>query len=48
MYLQENVLQHDSFPSDATKEDLQQFLRYSETKIGIFQAEVYVTVKLNI
>ena len=35
---QETVLQHDTYPNDANKEDLEQFLKDPEMKIGIFQS----------
>ena len=34
----ETILQHDNHPNDATKEDLQEFLKQPEIKIGIFQS----------
>ena len=36
----ETSLQHDKYPDDATKEDLQQFLKQPDTKIGIFQSRL--------
>ena len=35
---QETILQHDNHPNDATKEDLQDFLKNQKVKIGIFQS----------
>ena len=35
----ETVIQHDTYPSNATKTELQNFLRHSETRIGIFQTK---------
>ena len=34
----ETILHHDNHPNDATKEDLQDFLKQPEIKIGIFQS----------
>ena len=34
----ENILKHDVYPNDATKDDLQMFLKQPEIKIGIFQS----------
>jgi len=34
----ENILYHDTYPNDATKEDLEQFLKRPEIKIGIFRS----------
>ena len=34
----EDILQHDNHPNDATKEDLQDFLKTPVIKIGIFQS----------
>merc|ERR1711899_7847 len=34
----ETILHHDNHPNDATKEDLQDFLKQPEIKMGIFQS----------
>lgn len=34
----ENIIYHNTYPNDATKEDLEQFLKRPEIKIGIFQS----------
>ena len=34
------IIQHDNHPNDASKEDLQKFLKESETEIGIFQSRL--------
>ena len=36
----ESVVKHDEYPNDATKNDLQSFLKQSEIKVGIFQSRL--------
>lgn len=36
---EEHVIQHDNYPNNATKKELQNFLRHSDTRIGIFQTK---------
>ena len=36
----ETILTHDNYPNNATKEELQQFLKQPETKIGLFQSRL--------
>ena len=36
---EEHVIQHDNYPNNATKKELENFLRHSDTRIGIFQTK---------
>ena len=42
---EESLTQHDSFPNNATKRELQNFLRKPEIKIGIFQTKLVTGIE---